>query len=103
MADLGMDKLSFEEALAQLEGIVRDLEDGKIGLEESLARYERGVGLIKRCQSQLRQAEQRIQLLTGVDDQGQPVLQPFPPSQAEMNSGNSKTPRKGADDANVLF
>jgi exodeoxyribonuclease VII small subunit len=68
---------SFEEALAQLEAVVRALEDGQIGLEESLSRYEVGVGLIKRCQAQLRQAEQRIQLLTGVDGNGQPSLQTY--------------------------
>jgi exodeoxyribonuclease VII small subunit len=70
---------SFEAALAQLEEVVRALEDGQIGLEESLSRYEIGVGLIKRCQAQLRQAEQRIQLLTGVDENGQPSLQVFQP------------------------
>ena len=69
--------LTFEQALAELDRIVRDLEDGAIGLEESLARYEQGVGLIKRCYGQLRDAEQRILMLTGTDDNGQPLLQPF--------------------------
>jgi exodeoxyribonuclease VII small subunit len=71
------DSLTFEQALAELDRIVHDLEDGQIGLEESLARYEQGVGLLKRCYAQLRDAEQRILLLTGVDEEGQPVLQPF--------------------------
>lgn len=63
--------------MAELEQVVRDLEDGEIGLDESLARYERGVGLIKRCYAELREAEQRILLVTGTDDEGKPILQPF--------------------------
>jgi len=69
--------LTFEQALAELEGIVQELEDGQVGLEESLARYEKGVGLIKRCYAQLRQAEQKILLLTGVDEEGRPAVQTF--------------------------
>jgi exodeoxyribonuclease VII small subunit len=46
-------------------------------LDDALCRYERGVGLIKDCHARLRQAEQRILLLTGADDDGQPLLQPF--------------------------
>ena len=71
------DNLSFEQALTKLEQIVRDLEDGKIGLEESLARYEEGVGLLRRCYGQLRQAEQRIVELTGMDGEGKPIERPF--------------------------
>jgi exodeoxyribonuclease VII small subunit len=69
--------LPFEQALAELEKIVRDLEDGQITLEESLARYEKGVGLLKFCYGQLQHAEQRIRLLAGVDDQGRPIARPF--------------------------
>ena len=68
---------SFEESLVELERTVRELEDGRLGLDEALARYEQGVGLIKFCYNQLRQAEQKILLLTGVDENGQPLLQPF--------------------------
>jgi exodeoxyribonuclease VII small subunit len=77
MTDPELEALTFEQALAELERIVRDLEDGQTGLEESLARYERGVGLLKRCYGQLSQAEQRIVQLTGVDDDGRPITQPF--------------------------
>ncbi len=68
---------SFEDSLLELERMVRELEDGRLGLEDALARYEQGVGLIKSCYQQLRQAEQRIQLLTGVDEEQRPILQPF--------------------------
>src|SRR5579871_1398650 len=69
--------LTFEQALAELEAVVRDLEDGAIGLEGALARYETGVGLLKCCYAQLRQAEQRILLLTGTDEDGKPLTEPF--------------------------
>jgi exodeoxyribonuclease VII small subunit len=57
--------------------MVRELEDGSLGLDESLSRYELGVKLIKRCSEQLRAAERRILLVTGMDDNGRPILQPF--------------------------
>jgi exodeoxyribonuclease VII small subunit len=77
MSDAADDRRTFEESLLELERMVRELEDGRLGLEESLARYEQGVGLIKSCSQQLRQAEQRILMLTGIDDEQQPILQPF--------------------------
>jgi exodeoxyribonuclease VII small subunit len=77
MIDPKLEALTFEQALAELERIVRELEDGQTGLEESLARYERGVSLLKRCYGQLSQAEQRVVQLTGVDDNGRPLTQPF--------------------------
>jgi exodeoxyribonuclease VII small subunit len=69
--------LSFEQALAELERIVHDLEDGRTGLEDALSRYEQGVALLKRCYGQLQQAEQRINELVGVDAAGNPVTRPF--------------------------
>ena len=71
------DSLSFERALADLERILRNLEDGTTSLEESLAQYERGVALLKGCYQQLRDAEQRILKLSGVDADGKPVLEAF--------------------------
>ena len=68
---------SFEDALVELEKIVGDLEDGDTGLEQALARYEQGVGLLRRCYDQLRKVEQRILELTGKDEAGNPVLRPF--------------------------
>jgi exodeoxyribonuclease VII small subunit len=71
------DQVTFEAALAELDKVVRDLEDGNIGLDESLRRYEQGVALLKRCHAQLRQAELRILELVGVDDDGNPRVRPF--------------------------
>jgi exodeoxyribonuclease VII small subunit len=69
--------LSFEQALQELERIVRDLEDGQTSLEDALARYELGINLLKRCYGQLNQAEQRILLLTGTDEAGKALTKLF--------------------------
>ena len=60
---MGKRKPTFEEALAQLETIAQQIEQGKIGLEESIARYEQGMSLIKQCRGILSRAEQKIQQL----------------------------------------
>jgi exodeoxyribonuclease VII small subunit len=77
MSDIAEQPLSFEQAVKELEQIVRCFDDGEITLEESLAKYEKGVALLKQCFSQLRLAEQRIQALTGETPDGQPVTQRF--------------------------
>ena len=59
--------VSFEEALQTLQEIVESLESGSLGLEESLSRFEQGIGLLKTCNDVLEQAEQRIETLTGFD------------------------------------
>jgi exodeoxyribonuclease VII small subunit len=92
------DSLTFEQALTELDRIVHDLEDGQIGLEASLARYEQGVGLLKRCYTQLREAEQRILLLTGVDEEGQPILQPFQHTATAEGKTEIKRLRPRGDD-----
>lgn len=69
--------VSFEKALSSLEQIVHDLEEGKLGLTESLGRYEEGVKLLKQCYTMLEQAERRIELLSGVDAAGNPIAEPF--------------------------
>ena len=67
----------FEQALAELERVLRDLEDGTTTLDDALARYERGVQLLRLCYGQLKDAEQKIQQLSGVNEDGKPQLQPF--------------------------
>ena len=65
----------FEHSLDELEQLVEKMEQGEMSLEDSLAAYERGVGLYRRCQSALEQAELRVRLLT---DPEQPYqAQPF--------------------------
>lgn len=55
--------LSYEDALGELETIVRRIESGEATLDESLAAYERGSSLVERCRSLLDRAEQRIEEL----------------------------------------
>ncbi|EKS41308.1 MAG: exodeoxyribonuclease VII small subunit [Afipia broomeae] len=57
-------QLSFERAIEELESIVKRLEDGKVPLEESVAIYERGESLKRRCEELLRQAEARVDKIT---------------------------------------
>ena len=54
----------FETSMQALEDLVGKMEAGEMTLEESLAAYERGVGLYRRCQSALEQAELRVRLLS---------------------------------------
>jgi len=68
---------TFEQALEQLEGIVHDLEEGRIGLAESLSRYEQGIKLLKQCYGLLQRAERRIELLNSADSQGRAETEPF--------------------------
>ena len=53
----------FETALAELEQIVQKMESGSLSLEESISAYQRGSELLKLCQNQLGEAEQKIRLL----------------------------------------
>jgi len=54
----------FENALTQLETLVERMEGGELSLEDSLGAYERGVGLYRRCQQALEEAELRVKLLS---------------------------------------
>jgi len=68
---------TFEQALGRLEQIVMQLEDGRVDLADSLARYEEGVRLLRQCHTLLERAERRIELLSGVDADGNPTTEPF--------------------------
>jgi exodeoxyribonuclease VII small subunit len=70
--EIDVSQLSFERAIEELESIVRRLEDGKVPLEESVAIYERGEALKRRCEDLLRQAEARVQKIT-LDASGNPT------------------------------
>jgi exodeoxyribonuclease VII small subunit len=72
-----IEPLSFEQALERLEIIVRELEDGQTGLNDSLARYEEGVRLLKHCHAALGQAERKISLLTGIAPDGSEMSESF--------------------------
>lgn len=67
----------FDEALQELEALVESLEQGDLSLDQSLAKFERGVGLARECREALTSAEQRVQVLLE-DEQGGESLAPFP-------------------------
>jgi exodeoxyribonuclease VII small subunit len=71
------DQASFEQSLKRLEEIVHLLEEGDLGLNESLERYEEGVKLLRQSYDLLQRAERRIELLSGVDAEGNPITKPF--------------------------
>jgi exodeoxyribonuclease VII small subunit len=64
------DVADFERSLDSLEQLVEQMERGDMSLEDSLAAYERGVGLYRRCQAALEQAELRVRLLSDPQDPG---------------------------------
>jgi exodeoxyribonuclease VII small subunit len=66
----------FEEALAELEGVVRRLEQGELPLEDSLGAFERGMTLVKQLSKRLEEIERRVEVLLERD--GGLVLEPLP-------------------------
>jgi exodeoxyribonuclease VII small subunit len=95
MSPTPSDSLPFEQALAELERVLRNLEDGTTTLEESLAQYERGVALLKGCYQKLRDAEQRILKVTGVDADGRPILEIFEhTASAERADDRRRAPKR---------
>ena len=82
---------SFEASLAELQQIVADLEEGDLGLEESMQRFEKGVSLLRQCYKTLEQAEQRIEILTRMEADGTPRTEPF----SAENSSPRRAPTSG--------
>ena len=71
-----MAEIKFEEALKKLEDIVEKLESGDYPLDESLAKYEEGVKLVRFCQKKLEQAKKKIEILVKTKD-GKIKIEPF--------------------------
>ena len=92
---------NFEQALATLEAIVHELEEGQIGLAEALARYEQGVKLLRQCYQLLEHAERRIELLSRVSAAGEPITQPLDDSaislQEKAETRGKRRSRPAAD------
>ena len=74
----------FESSLEELEHLVEQMEAGDITLEESLKHFERGISLTRQCQQALKQAEQKVRILT--KDNGK--LEPFDESDNDESSRN---------------
>lgn len=67
---MAKEQLSFEQAVTRLEKIVDAMEQGKIGLENSVTYFEEGMGLIARCRKVLSEAEMKIQQLQASGESG---------------------------------
>lgn len=84
-------QLSYEQAYEQLQEIVRQIEQGQVGLEESVARYEDSMKLIAHCRRILHQAEQKV-LQLQQNSEGQPILEPFQVPQEKGSQDSSQSP-----------
>lgn len=71
MSDTPIDEMSFEAAMRELEQVVGQLERGDVELEKSIALYERGAQLKKRCEDKLKEAEEKVAAIT-LDGDGSP-------------------------------
>ncbi len=96
--------LSFEDALAELERIVRGLEGGQQKLEDAIAAYERGAALRRHCEAKLAEAEARVQAIVERAD-GSLALRPMECNGAfsrsrggPADSSSRRSPRAGAGD-----
>lgn len=70
------DDIKFEEAMAELEEVVRKLEGGDVPLEESLTAFEKGVSLVRTLHTRLDNVQEKIEQLTA-GARGQPLLEPL--------------------------
>ena len=85
--------LDFDRALGEVEKIIERIESGQIGLEQSIAEYERGAGLLRQCRDRLVRAEQKVKDLT---DQlrAEAASAPAPPTdeQVRPDDGDKDAP-----------
>ena len=72
MTDTPVDQMTFEQAMKELEAVVGQLERGDVALDQSIALYERGAALKKRCEDELKRAEEKVAAIT-LDASGQPT------------------------------
>ncbi len=94
------DEPAFEEALERLETIVEELEAGTLSLEESIARYEEGIGLSRRLTQTLDAAEKRIERL--IEKDGETATEPMElEAESEPEARSESPPRKPARGGDV--
>lgn len=72
MSDTPVSEMSFEDAMRELEAVVDQLERGDVALDASIALYERGAALKKRCEDELKRAEEKVAAIT-LDGDGNPA------------------------------
>lgn len=72
MTDTPISEMSFEQAMKELESVVDKLEHGDVPLDESITLYERGAALKKRCEDELKRAEEKVATIK-LDKDGNPI------------------------------
>lgn len=91
----------FEEAMEELDSIVQKLERGGEPLEQSLDSYSKAIQLLKNCHQRLEEAERKVEVLSGLDAQGNPIVTPMDDNDStsleEKQSARSK--RRSASSA----
>ena len=83
----GVSAPDFEQALAELESLVERLESGDLPLDEALQTFERGVALTRHCQTALRAAQQKVEIL--LKRSGEAGVEPFAISEEDSSGGAS--------------
>ena len=73
------EEIKFEDAIAKLEEISKELESGNLGLDESVAKFEEGMNLSKMCTKMLNEAEKRINIL--INNEGEITEENFTPEE----------------------
>ena len=90
-------QLTFEQALEQLEASVQQLEEGELGLGESLERYQQCVGLLKQGHSQLEEATRQVEVLNQVTAEGEAVTSDFDDQELSLDEKQAtRSTRRGA-------
>ncbi len=101
------DEPAFEDAMQELEAIVGRLEQGGGALEEALEDYARAIGLMKACHQKLEGVERRVEILSGVDREGNPISEKMQESDESLEkkrtSRSAKRTAKSDDDSAGLF
>lgn len=110
VSDDSLENLAYETCLERLQEIVGDLEAGRQGLEASLAQFEQGIALYRRCHELLQSAEARVELLTGFSADGQPLTVPYDTASTASEQENtpgrrkskrSESPRRTTDESSI--
>jgi exodeoxyribonuclease VII small subunit len=97
-----MSEMSFEKALAELEGIVEKLEKGGLALNESLGLFEKGVKLARYLRTELEKAEKKIDILLK-DEKGKVKEKPFELEEEENGAPEGERSPDSDDDNNLPF
>ena len=80
---------NFEEGFAEIQAIVSRLERGGDSLDEAIADYAKAVKLLGKCRAYLDKAERKVELLSGIDANGNPITEPFGDEDPDSAAGDS--------------